>query len=165
MLRLPYARYRVPGGHLTVVVDPTEGDAVTMATFGPLGPLRERHRGTATFAKADLPHVGDAVAAYADGELTAIDAVRVVQRGGPFMERAWEAMRQVPAGSTCTYADLAAAAGSPDAWRAAGTACSSNMVPLFVPCHRVVAARGRLGGYAFGLDVKVALLEHEGALL
>ena len=165
MLRLPYARYRVPGGSITVVVDPTEGEAVTMSTFGPLGHLRERHRGTAIFVKAELSDVGEAIAAYLDGELDAIDAIRVVQHGGPFMERAWAAMREVKAGTTITYAELAGAAGSPDAWRAAGTACSSNMVPLFVPCHRILAAHGRLGGYAFGPDVKVALLEHEGALL
>lgn len=165
MLRLPYARFRIPGGHLTVVVDPTEDEAITMATFDSIGSLRERHRGTAAFVRGTLDEVADALDAYSDGALDAIDRLRVVQQGGPFMQRAWQAMRTVPAGSTITYADLAARAGSPDAWRAAGTACSSNMAALVVPCHRIVAAHGRLGGYGYGVDVKVALLEHEGALL
>ena len=66
--------------------------------------------------------------------------------------------------SVVTYAGLAARAGSVGAYRAAGTACSSNLIAVFVPCHRVLAANG-LGGYGYGLEIKVALLEHEGALL
>jgi methylated-DNA-[protein]-cysteine S-methyltransferase len=73
-------------------------------------------------------------------------------------------MRTIHAGSVDTYAGLAKRAGNPQAVRAAGTVCSTNMVAPFVPCHRVLAADG-LGGYAYGLEVKIALLEHEGVLL
>ena len=173
MLRLEYARFRVPGGALVVVADPTEsGDrpgrpygAVTLASFGSIGAIREQHRGVATFAQAELPEIAEIIARYNEGDLDALDEVSVAQRGGPFFEQAWGQMRKVRAGTVATYADLAAAAGSPNAWRAAGTVCSSNTVPPFVPCHRIVAAHGRLGGYAFGLDVKIALLEHEGVML
>lgn len=173
MLRLDYARFRVPGGMLVVVADPTEsGDrpgqaygAVTLASYGPIGAIREQHRGVATFTQSELPEIADVIARYNDGELDALEEVSVAQEGGPFYCRAWEEMRRVRAGTVATYAELAEAAGSPHAWRAAGTVCSSNTVPLFVPCHRIVAAHGRLGGYAFGLDVKVALLEHEGVML
>ena len=70
----------------------------------------------------------------------------------------------VPAGSTATYAELAAAAGSPAAVRAAGSACARNLLAPFVPCHRVLRTGGALGGYRYGLAVKDELLRHEGAL-
>lgn len=80
----------------------------------------------------------------------------------PFRKRVMEELRKVPAGSTVTYGQLAAAAGSPGAARAVGNVMAMNPVPLLVPCHRVVATDG-LGGFAGGLDVKRALLELEKA--
>ena len=113
-------------------------------------------------APADLPGpVADAVARYWAGELGALDEVEVAQPGGPFRQAAWAAMRRIPAGTTVTYTELAARAGRPAAVRAAGSACARNLVAPFVPCHRVVRADGTLGGYAYGLDVKRALLAHE----
>ncbi|MGH9055427.1 MAG: methylated-DNA--[protein]-cysteine S-methyltransferase [Acidimicrobiales bacterium] len=66
-------------------------------------------------------------------------------------------------GSTSTYADVAAAAGSPKAVRAVGTACATNPLPVVVPCHRVVRSDGTAGGYAGGAEAKAALLRLEGA--
>lgn len=83
--------------------------------------------------------------------------------GGPFVRRARAALRRVPPGATCTYADLASRAGSPRAARAAGSACATNPLPLFIPCHRVLASGGRLGGFSGGLAWKKILLEREGA--
>jgi methylated-DNA-[protein]-cysteine S-methyltransferase len=105
--------------------------------------------------------VAEAVARYADGEPDALGSVPVAQPGGPFQQRAWAAMRAIPAGSTLTYAGLALAAGSPAAVRAAGSACARNLVAPFVPCHRVLRSGGALGGYYYGVDVKRALLAHE----
>ncbi len=70
----------------------------------------------------------------------------------------------IPFGSTMTYAEIAAAAGSPRGARAAGNALGRNPVPILVPCHRVVASSGGLGGYTGGLDKKRFLLKLEGAL-
>ena len=70
----------------------------------------------------------------------------------------------VPDGETASYAEMAIAAGSPRAYRAAGSACGSNPIPVVVPCHRVVATGGGLGGYGGGLDMKRFLLKLEGAL-
>ncbi len=83
--------------------------------------------------------------------------------GGTFVQRARAALRRVPRGATCTYGELAAAAGSPRAARAAGSACATNPLPLFIPCHRVLASGGRLGGFSGGLAWKKCLLEREGA--
>ena len=71
---------------------------------------------------------------------------------------------RVPYGETASYAEMAARAGRPRAYRAAGSACATNPMPLVVPCHRVLASGGGLGGYGGGLDVKRYLLRLEGAL-
>lgn len=71
---------------------------------------------------------------------------------------------EVPYGQTASYAEIAAEAGRPRAYRAAGSACGSNPIPVVVPCHRVVRSGGALGGYGGGLDVKRYLLRLEGAL-
>ena len=74
------------------------------------------------------------------------------------------ATARIPFGETSSYREVAAAAGSPNAYRAAGNALGSNPVPIVVPCHRVLHAGGGLGGYTGGLDRKRYLLTLEGAL-
>lgn len=168
------AAYPVPGGVLTVVVDPhASGDlgpmpygAVVATSFRGLDDALERlpSDGRPVRPRSHVAFVADVLARYSAGEVHALEEVSVTQPGGPFQQRAWQAMRTIRAGSVDTYAGLARRAGRPRAARAAGTVCSSNLVAPFVPFHRVVAADG-LGGYGYGLDVKVALLEHEGVLL
>lgn len=101
------------------------------------------------------------VAAYLDGELGAIDRVPLLVEGAPFLGRAWQELRAVPAGQTVSYRELAARAGNPRAIRAAGQACARNPVTLFVPCHRAVGSDGRLNHFGWGLPVKRWLLDHE----
>ncbi|GGM54025.1 putative methylated-DNA:protein-cysteine methyltransferase [Micromonospora sonchi] len=112
--------------------------------------------------RPDLGPVTAAVAAYLDGELTAIDAVPVEQHtGGAFMSHAWDVLREVKPGQPVTYTGYAALAGRPAAVRAAAAACARNAAALFVPCHRVLRTDGTLGGYRWGLPVKEWLLGHE----
>ena len=73
-------------------------------------------------------------------------------------------MRKIPVGKTMSYAEIAKRAGSPDAVRAAGSACARNLIAPIVPCHRVVKSGGALGNYGYGLESKEWLLRHEGAL-
>lgn len=80
----------------------------------------------------------------------------------PFESRVLGALREIPRGQVRTYGWLARQAGSPGAARAAGNAMARNPVPLLLPCHRVVPARGGLGGYAFGPGIKRELLRREG---
>ena len=82
--------------------------------------------------------------------------------GSPFRLRVWSALREIPLGKVSTYGEIAAKIGKPGGGRAIGQACGSNPVVLFVPCHRVVAAHGGLGGFGSGLYIKEALLRHEG---
>lgn len=84
-------------------------------------------------------------------------------RGTPFQRAVWEALLAIPYGETRTYGEVASAIGRPGAVRAVGAANGANPVPLVVPCHRVVAAGGRLGGFGGGLPLKTRLLALEGA--
>jgi AraC family transcriptional regulator of adaptative response/methylated-DNA-[protein]-cysteine methyltransferase len=82
-------------------------------------------------------------------------------KGTAFQEACWKALREIPAGETRTYAEIAAAAGNPKAVRAAGSANARNNVAVLIPCHRVIRTGGDLGGYAYGLEIKRELLERE----
>ena len=104
-----------------------------------------------------------AVSRYYDGDVGAPAVVPVLQHSGEFRRRAWEVLRDVPAGTPITYTEFAARAGSPAAVRAAAGACAFNAAALFVPCHRVLRLRGALGGFRYGAAVKERLLEREAA--
>jgi methylated-DNA-[protein]-cysteine S-methyltransferase len=103
------------------------------------------------------------VRAYFAGDRVAFDDVELdLDWATPFQASVAAALRAIPYGETVTYGELAALAGHPNAQRAAGTFCAHNRFPLFVPCHRVVAADG-LGSYGLlGLSYKRRLLELEG---
>ena len=111
-----------------------------------------------------IPIISDLVSDYFDGDLKALDGIKVDQQGEKFSQSAWRVMRKVSPGKTISYADLAKRAGSDDAVRAAGSACARNLIALVVPCHRIVKTGGALGNYAYGLKYKQWLLSHEGAL-
>jgi len=111
-----------------------------------------------------IPVISDLIKDYFDGDLSALNAIKVRQQGAPFSQAAWKAMRRVKAGKTLSYADLADRAGSPAAVRAAGSACAKNAIVLVVPCHRIVKTGGALGNYAYGLNKKEWLLRFEAAL-
>jgi len=82
--------------------------------------------------------------------------------GSEFRRRVWQVVAQIPYGKTLSYADVAAAAGNPSAYRAAGSACGANPIVILIPCHRVVGSDRRLHGFGGGLDTKAWLLQHEG---
>ncbi|MGD2157250.1 MAG: bifunctional DNA-binding transcriptional regulator/O6-methylguanine-DNA methyltransferase Ada [Anaerolineales bacterium] len=80
-----------------------------------------------------------------------------------FQKRVWQALQEIPYGSTCTYKELAAAIGQPTASRAVAGACAANPTALLIPCHRAIRSDGGLGGYRWGIERKQALLEGERA--
>jgi AraC family transcriptional regulator, regulatory protein of adaptative response / methylated-DNA-[protein]-cysteine methyltransferase len=84
-------------------------------------------------------------------------------RGTAFQQRVWQALREIPAGSTVSYAEIAARIGEPNGARAVAQACGSNALAVAIPCHRVVRADGALSGYRWGVERKRRLLEREGA--
>lgn len=110
-----------------------------------------------------LSSITDAVTAYYDGDLSAIEAVPVHQLSGPFRNHAWEVLRTVAPGKPVTYSEYARLAGRPAAVRAAAGACAFNAAALFVPCHRVIRTDGSLGGFRWGVAIKTSLLTREKA--
>jgi methylated-DNA-[protein]-cysteine S-methyltransferase len=98
---------------------------------------------------------------YFAGELHAIDDVPVAPKGTPFQLSVWRELRKVSAGDFISYGELAERIGRPKAVRAVGQANAKNPIALVVPCHRVVASDGSLGGYSAGRERKAWLLEHE----
>ena len=82
-------------------------------------------------------------------------------RGTVFQQRVWQALREIPPGSTVSYSDIAARIGSPKAVRAVAHACAANAIAVAIPCHRVVRSDGSLSGYRWGVERKRALLERE----
>ena len=122
-------------------------------------------RPDAEFREDALEEIAAKLRAYFGGDLSAIDGIPVDLCGTDFQKEVWAALRRIPAGTTWTYSELAREVGRPKAMRAVGAANGQNPVALVVPCHRVVAMGGKLGGYAGGLDLKAWLLRHEGARL
>mgnify|MGYP001592012715 CR=1 FL=1 len=102
------------------------------------------------------------ILSFLAGETESLEGITLdMDDAPPFFRAAWEACRTIPAGETRSYAWLAAAAGRPGAFRAAGQAMARNRFSLIVPCHRVIGSDGGLHGYGGGLDVKARLLEQE----
>lgn len=105
--------------------------------------------------------VADALAAYAGGDVTALDGLAAEQPGTEFRQAAWDGLRRIAPGEPLSYGGFAEAIGKPSAVRAAGTACAKNLAAVVVPCHRVVKSDGSAGSYLYGAEAKQALLEHE----
>jgi methylated-DNA-[protein]-cysteine S-methyltransferase len=114
--------------------------------------------------RAPLDDVRRELAEYFDGERREFD-LPLDLRVAPFPAEVLAELARVPYGRTDTYGALAAKVGRPKAARAVGTVMNRNPIPIVLPCHRILGANGSLTGYAGGLDVKLRLLQHEGAML
>jgi methylated-DNA-[protein]-cysteine S-methyltransferase len=88
-----------------------------------------------------------------------------ITAGTAFQQRVWSALRKIGCGQTQSYGEIARAIGKPKAVRAVGGACGANPIPVLVPCHRVLAANRKLGGFSGGLNWKRTLLAREGVAL
>ncbi|MBO9714985.1 bifunctional DNA-binding transcriptional regulator/O6-methylguanine-DNA methyltransferase Ada [Sphingomonas sp.] len=120
------------------------------------------------FPAAEIVQGGAALAALAARVVAEVETpgrdadLPVDVQGTAFQEAVWQALRAIPPGETLSYAQLAAAAGNPNAVRAAGTACGANHVSIIIPCHRAQRSDGSMGGYAYGIDRKLVLRKREG---
>jgi O-6-methylguanine DNA methyltransferase len=111
--------------------------------------IRGWHRATETAFKS-----------YFDGKPARLPPLDI--EGTEFQKNVWREMLKIPFGKTKSYGDIAKAVGKPKAVRAVGGACGSNPIPVFIPCHRVLAANNKIGGFSSGLGWKTKLLEIEG---
>jgi methylated-DNA-[protein]-cysteine S-methyltransferase len=126
--------------------------------------LLARHYGVDNVSLTPAPQLSGpapAIAAYFDGDLHAIDSLPATTEGTPFQKRVWQALREIPAGRTVSYGELARHIGQPGAVRAVGLANGANPIGIVVPCHRVIGTDGSLTGYGGGLERKRWLLDHE----
>lgn len=135
---------RLRPSHWPILAAP---DAVTLPGQRPASPLLRVAR--------------EQLEAYFAGRLRDFD-LPLAPRGTAFQRRVWQALQDIPYGETRSYSQLAAAVDSPLACRAVGRANGRNPLMIVIPCHRVIAADGGLGGYSGGLDIKRFLLRLEG---
>jgi len=105
--------------------------------------------------------IREALHAYLEGKLDAIDTLPVETGGTSFQRSVWEELRRIPAGTTLSYRELAIRIGRPKAVRAVGHANGANPICVVVPCHRLVGSDGSLTGYGGGLHRKRWLIDHE----
>jgi O-6-methylguanine DNA methyltransferase len=121
---------------------------------GRSAPVEQWHRLTSAA-------VQDILAGRVPGELPPLD----LSGGTEFQQRVWRALRKIKTGRTQSYGAIATALNKPRAMRAVGGACGANPIPLLIPCHRVLAANRKIGGFSGGLGWKKKLLAREGVAL
>jgi len=127
--------------------------------------LRRRFPGAGLVsADAAFQERAVAVASYINAPLTPCD-IPLDLHGTPFQRQVWQVLREVPAGTTTTYRELAAKIGRPQAMRAVGQAVGANPVAVIVPCHRVLRSDGAISGFRWGVERKRQLLAREGVVL
>ena len=153
--KLAHFVYRTPLGRLTIA---TDGEAVTRVLFG------EQEAPGQLSPTALTNEAATQIQQYLAGKRRTFD-LPLNPAGTPFQQSVWNALLDIPYGSTWTYAQLASAVGNPKAFRAVGGANNRNPLPILIPCHRVVGADGSLVGYASGVHIKRFLLDLEAKAL
>jgi len=127
--------------------------------------LRLQH-GVCDLKQRPAPHdMRLALAAYFNGELAALRAIKWRLGGTAFQRKVWTALAEIPAGTTMSYGAMATTLGAPKAMRAVGHANGANPLSVVIPCHRLIGADGSLVKYGGGLHRKRWLLAHEGVVL
>jgi methylated-DNA-[protein]-cysteine S-methyltransferase len=167
VLDVAYAGVDSPVGRLLVAATPEGIVRVAFAREGDdavLAELARRISPRVLEAPARLDPARRQLEEYFEGGRTAFALPVDWRLSSGFRERVLHAIAAIPFGRTGTYRSVATAAGTPNAVRAAGSACATNPIPIIVPCHRVVRSDGTMGRYGGGEAAKRLLLEHEHAL-
>ena len=158
-----YDTFQTVFGKFSIAVD--DRGAVVATCFGDADRLASRARNLELGRSKSLVSAArDQVLAYCAGERRTF-SLPLAPAGTVFQQRVWAELSRIPFGATRSYADVATALGSPLACRAVGRANATNPICLIVPCHRVIGRNGSLTGFAFGEDLKRALLTHEARVI
>ena len=156
---------KTPVGNIYLIAD---SGILIAAGFQSLNSLQKRLSSSDKLRKIEpvekIPKISKLIDNYFEGRLDALNLIQVRQPGAQFSQKVWQVMRAIPAGMTISYAQLAKKAGSPAAFRAAGTACGNNRIAPIIPCHRIIKSDGSLGNYGYGVSIKEKLLRLEGAI-
>lgn len=143
-----------PLGRLEVVADETAVEGLWLPGAAPDETVPERRTSLLCRAEKELLE-------YFRGERQDFD-LPLAPAGTPFQQRVWQELCRIPYGHTASYGEIARRIGLPKGPRAVGQANHRNPIPILIPCHRVIAAHGALGGYGGGSDIKIRLLKLEG---
>lgn len=166
-MRLNLSSIQSPLGELMMVTDAEHKllalDLIACKTCQPRM-LRSDHDFTYGPPPVEL---ATALGRYFDGDLEALQKIVIEPSGSAFQHEVWNALRRIPAGQTTSYGQLAKDLGydDPRIAKVVGAANAANPIAIVIPCHRVIAKNGDLKGYAWGVERKKWLLNHEGALL
>ena len=156
---------KTPVGNIYLIAD---SGILIAAGFKSLNSLQNRLSPSDKLRKIEpiekIPKISKLIDNYFEGRLDALNLIQVRQPGAQFSQKVWKVMRAIPVGMTISYAQLAKRAGSPAAFRAAGTACGNNLIAPIIPCHRIIKSDGTLGNYGYGVEIKEKLLRLEGAI-
>ncbi len=152
-----YCFYESPIGPLLIAGD---AEALHYIFFPKNGKAAKPERGWTESAMGPVAQAVSQLREYFAGKRTEFHLPLAVE-GTPFQRTVWRALQEIPYGETISYGELAKRVGNPKASRAAGSANGKNRIPIVIPCHRVIAAGGKLGGFGGGLPVKQALLKLE----
>lgn len=151
-----YSYYDSPVGSLLLAGD---GVALSLISF-PTGKAARQPEADWMRRNDAFKPVKNQLAAYFAGELTDFD-LKLAPQGTEFQLAVWSALTTIPYGETCSYGEIAARIGRPEASRAVGAANGQNPLPVVVPCHRVIGSNGSLTGFGGGLACKQFLLRLE----
>jgi methylated-DNA-[protein]-cysteine S-methyltransferase len=157
-----------PAGPLHVAV--SADGRVTSVWFGVVTDADEaersvrRHGFSPVWDPAPACHVVVQIGEYSGQRRTSFE-LELDMQGSDWEKRVWQALLTIPYGETRSYGQIAAMLGDPSKARAVGWANAANPIPVIVPCHRVIGANRNLTGFGGGIDAKIKLLAHEGALL
>lgn len=152
-----YTYFQSPIGPLLIAGDQ---DSVRRIYFPKNGKAAKPDRGWIESCAGPVAQAVAQLREYFAGERTAFDLPLALE-GTPFQRAVWRKLQEIPYGETISYGELASRIGKPKASRAVGSANGANRIPIVIPCHRVIAAGGKLGGFGGGLPVKEALLALE----
>ncbi len=164
MKNLKSDRYKSPIGEVLMLAD---GGRLCYLDFADNDArleklLTTRYRKFSITPEADLLNLRSRLDAYFAGQWNAFDGLELCTDGTDFQRKVWRHLRKIPPGKAISYQQLASSIRKPSAIRAAGGANARNPIAIVIPCHRVIAANGSLGGYAGGVERKSWLLTHEG---
>lgn len=123
--------------------------------------LAENANVTYVLASGEIAPIKEQIRAYLEGYQQQFEVKLDIAQGTELQREVWNQLLQIPYGKTISYSEMAERVGKPDAVRAIGSACGANPIPLIIPCHRVLAKDGSLGGFGWGLPMKHYLLELE----
>jgi len=147
--------YQMPVGKVAIG---QRGDAISILSFDPAdacGALKET-----PLIRAAARQLSE----FFNGRRHKFD-LPLLPDGTEFQQRVWRALQRIPFGTTKSYGDIAAAIGQPNAPHAVGQAVGKNPIAIIIPCHRVIAADGGIGGFSSGLPMKRKLMKVEGIFL